>query len=141
MFCDMTHPSYSEEMSKGEVANLIRKIADDSESFENAVFELGVTVLAKEFLKKKKRIARNISKTKKFNTGITLIRYRDGDKLYLHAFKIDDNLDVAWKENFLIEHLLDDRMQVTEQTLKEEAQWKDKADFLHVPSQTPSSKE
>lgn len=40
------------ETDKKMLKDKIRKIADDDEGFENVVFELGCSVLAKEYLKK-----------------------------------------------------------------------------------------
>lgn len=39
---------------KSEVEKEIRKLADDDEGFEDAVFELGCSILAKAYLKEKK---------------------------------------------------------------------------------------
>lgn len=39
------------ETDKKMLKDKIRKIADDDEGFENVVFELGCSVLAKEYLK------------------------------------------------------------------------------------------
>lgn len=49
IFCHKYLPVFS--VNKKEVKEAIRDVADDDEGFENIVFELGVSVLAKEYVK------------------------------------------------------------------------------------------
>lgn len=52
-------------------------------------------------------------------TGIIAIRRLDGDKKILCLIKTENGKKI-WQQNFLVEHLLDDRMEITEQTLRKE---------------------
>ena len=52
-------------------------------------------------------------------TGILKITYRKDGKNILSVAKVWEN-GKEWQENYLIEHLLDENLEVTEQTLEEE---------------------
>ena len=46
--------------TKSEIENQIRKVADEDEVFENSVFELGCSVLTKQYLASKSKVEASI---------------------------------------------------------------------------------
>lgn len=55
-------------------------------------------------------------------TGIIAVRLMRDGKKYLVLAKTGKDGKI-WQQNFLVEHLLDENMEVTEQTLAEEKEW------------------
>ena len=53
------------------------------------------------------------------STGISVITYRKDGKNILSVVKIGEN-GKEWKKNYLVEHMLDDNLEITERTLEEE---------------------
>lgn len=53
-------------------------------------------------------------------TGIIAVKYSQNGKKYLSLIKTEEGKKI-WQQNFLVEHLLNENKEVTEQTLEQES--------------------